>query len=136
MITDVEAKYLMALYEMSMKGEEFVGPKKMAEIMNVKRPTAYEVLNKLASHGFVNKKDGKYGLTENGKIIAQRVIRNHRVIETLLYNIGVELERACSIASRIQVELDDDVVDLLCNYLGNPKECPHGRPIPEVTVND
>ncbi len=136
MITEVEGRYLMALYECRVNGTEEVGPKLMADIMGVKRPTAYEMLNKLADKGFVNKKRGKYSLSESGIVMARRITRNHRIIETMLYNFGVELERACSIASRIQVDIDDDVVETICNSLGNPKECPHGRPIPEGMVND
>ena len=136
MITEVEGRYLMAIYEAKMNGVEYIGPKKMAEIMNVKRPTAYEVLNKLANRGYLARENGKYKLTMDGIVLAQRVVRNHRIIETMLYRIGVDLSRACSIASRIQVDIEDDVVELICNYLGNPKECPHGRPIPEGVVND
>ncbi len=136
MITEVEGKYLMAIYEAMRNGIESIGPKKMAEMMNVKRPTAYEVLTKLANMGYLSKEKGKYKLTEKGIILAQRVVRNHRIIETMLYRIGVDLNRACNIASRIQVDIEDDVVELICNYLGNPKECPHGRPIPEGVVND
>ena len=126
----------MAIYEASRNGIEYIGPKKMAEMMNVKRPTAYEVLAKLANMGYLTKEKGKYKLTEKGIILAQRVVRNHRIIETMLYRIGVDLNRACSIASRIQLDIEDDVVEIICNYLGNPKECPHGRPIPEGVIND
>ncbi|ADD07938.1 metal-dependent transcriptional regulator [Candidatus Aciduliprofundum boonei] len=131
MITEVEGKYIMAIYEAQMNGIVGIGPKKMAEIMNVKRPTAYEVLNKLAGMGYLKKDMGKYTLTEEGMALARRVVRNHRIIETMLYRMGIEADRACTIASRIQVNIEDDVVELICNRLGNPKECPHGRPIPE-----
>ena len=130
MLTEVESRYLIAIYEEHLSGYDAVGPKRLAERMQVKRPTAYEMLNKLRAKGMIERRNGKYSLTENGMEIAKKVIRSHRIIETLLYNAGVELEKACKMAYKIQTEFEDDVIDILCEYLGNPKKCPHGKPIP------
>jgi len=118
------------IYESYLNGVEDIGPKGLADMMNVKRPTAYEMLSKLRGKGVVEKRGGRYFLTDKGVILARRIIRNHRIIETLLYQAGVDLEKACRMAYRIQTELEDDVIDALCEYLGNPKKCPHGKPIP------
>ena len=130
MLTEVESRYLMAIYEEFLSGNEAIGPKHLAERMQVKRPTAYEMLNKLRSKGIVCRMGGRYSLTDEGIALARKIIRNHRIIETLLYEAGVELDKACRMAYRIQTELEDDVIDVLCEYLGNPKKCPHGKPIP------
>ncbi len=130
MITGVESRYLIAMYEERINGNEELGPKYLAERMNVTRPTAYEMLNKLRNKGMVSRRNGKYSLTEEGILFARKMIRTHRIIETLLYNAGVDLERACSMAYRLQTEFEDDVIDTICEYLGNPKKCPHGKPIP------
>ncbi len=130
MITEVESRYLIAMYEEHLNGNEEIGPKRLAERMRVARPTAYEMLNKLRGKGMVTKRDGRYSLTEEGMVFARKIIRNHRIIETLLYSTGVDLEKACRMAYKLQTEFEDDVIDIICEYLGNPKKCPHGRPIP------
>ncbi len=130
--TEAESRYIMAIYDSYNRGVCEFGPKYIANIMNVKRPTAYEMLNRLKNKGILAKCGKKYKFTEEGLSMARKIIRTHRIIETMLYRAGVELERACSVASRIQMGVDEDVVDTLCHYLGDPKRCPHGRPIPEV----
>ncbi len=132
MLTERESRYVIVIYDSYLRGIKEVGPKYVAELMKVKRPTAYEMLNRLREKNVLERNEGRYKFTEKGLLMARRIIRNHRVIETMLYRAGIELERACELASRIQGELDDDSVEVICRYLGNPRECPHGRPIPEV----
>ena len=123
-------KYLLRIYEEYLKNEIYIGPNELAVEMGVKRPTAYEYIQKLVSEGYLYKRKRKYALTEEGIKKARRILRNHRIIETMLYRAGVELEEACRCATKIQSIVDDDVVEKLCVYLGNPQKCPHGRPIP------
>jgi len=131
-ITEKESRYLLKIYESYLQGMSSVGPQYMAEEMYVKRPSAYEVLQKLAKKGLLAKRRGKYSLTEDGIRLAEKILRSHRIIETMLYRAGVDLEKACECATKIQDKVDDDIIDKLCAYLGYPKTCPHGRPIPEV----
>ena len=129
MLSKAEAEYLVRIYEMG----EPAGPKRVAESMGVSRPTAYEVMRKLVDKGFLVSQKGLYALTPMGISEAEKILRAHRVLETMFYRLGVDLERACRMASRIQVEIDEDIVDGICSFLGNPKTCPHGKPIPEVS---
>ena len=123
-------KYLVKIYEDYIKDVKSIGPKNLAEEMGVKRPTAYEYIQKLVDDGYLAKIGKLYSLTDKGIKKARRLLRNHRIIETMLYSAGVELDVACKCASKIQDVVDDSVVDKICVYLGNPKKCPHGRPIP------
>ncbi len=132
MLTARESRYLMEIYESYLEGVTYIGPQYIARRMNVKRPSAYEVLQKLLKKGVVENTHGKYRLTREGIHLAERILRTHRIIETMLYRAGVELEKACEQANRIQNEFSDDVIERICEYLGNPKTCPHGKPIPEV----
>ncbi len=132
MLTVQESRYLLEIYESYMEGVSSVGPQYLALRMNVKRPSAYEVLQKLLRKGMLKKKHGKYMLTSEGMNCARRIIRSHRIIETMLYRAGIELDKACEYATRIQNEFEEDAVEKICKYLGNPKTCPHGKPIPEV----
>ncbi len=135
MLTSTSYEYLMQIYEMLERGEK-ITPSSIGVRMNVKRPTAFEYLKKLESGGYLKKSGREYLLTELGMYEARRIIRHHRIIETLLYEAGVNLDKACNIAMRMQCILDDTSVENICRYLGYPKQCPHGRPIPEVMMDE
>ena len=123
------SRYLKCAYEMARAGER-ITPKTLAERMHVKRPTAFEFIKKMEAQGFLTKGERGYELTESGLRRAERILRNHRIIETLLYRAGVRLEDACNLASMIEDSISDDEVEGICEYLGNPETCPHGHPIP------
>ena len=124
-------KYLVKAYEIEENGKK-VTPKSLAGELGVSRPTAFEYLQKFVNSGWIKKVNKAYKLTEKGRKEAMRVLRNHRIIETLLYRNGVELEEACECAYRIQGLMEDDVVEKIFVSIGCPKMCPHGRVIPDV----
>jgi DtxR family Mn-dependent transcriptional regulator len=91
-------------------------------------------LQYLASHGWIILSDDakRVNLTEKGEGKARELIRAHRLAERLIYDVlgstGKELESgACEFEHTVAPEL----VDSICTLLGHPRECPHGRPIPE-----
>ena len=124
-------KYLVKAYEIQSEGG-VITPKSLASELKVSRPTAFEYLQKFVSSGLVKKMGKVYKLTDRGIREAMKIIRNHRIIETLLYKNGVELEKACECAYRIQGMVDDDIVEKIFVSIGCPKVCPHGRVIPDV----
>ena len=135
MLTSTTSVYLLKIYEMKERNEK-ITPKTLAEEMNVSRPTAFEFIKKLEKGGYVEKSGREYILTSLGMEESLRIIRHHRVIETLLYEAGVNLDKACKIATQMQCILDDSSVESICKFLGYPKQCPHGRPIPEVVSDE
>ncbi len=126
MLSEAAGRYLIKIYETG----SAITPKTLAEQMGVSRPTAFETIKKLEKYGFLEKAGKEYKLTDEGEHVAKRIIRNHRIIETLLYNTGIGLSEACACATKIQGLIDDSIVDKIGDYLGNPKFCPHGKPIP------
>ncbi len=127
MLSEAAGRYLLKIYEMNSP----ITPKTLAEKMGVSRPTAFETIKKLEKCGFLEKEGKKYQLTDKGEHEAKRLIRNHRIIETLLYNTGIDLSEACACATKIQGLIEDSIVEKIGDYLGNPKFCPHGKPIPK-----
>lgn len=87
------------------------------------------IVDELLLEGRIELTDNKIKLTQKGENNARKVIRAHRIAERLLYDIfGGEFETgACEFEHMVTTEL----VDGICILLGHPRECPHGRPIPE-----
>lgn len=74
----------------------------------------------------------KITLTQKGEMLAEAIIRRHRLAERLLSEV-LEIEQgqleknACS----FEHSLSPLVTDSICTLLGHPPTCPHGLPIPK-----
>ena len=89
--------------------------------------------NKIASapNGNAIAGNGEVHLTEAGSRRARDVVRRHRLAERLFTDTFAidEAEvhqQACRFEHIITPELDQRI----CSFLGHPKTCPHGNPIP------
>jgi putative ABC transport system ATP-binding protein len=92
--------------------------------------------NKIASapNGNAIAVNGEVHLTESGSRRARDVVRRHRLAERLFTDTFAidEAEvhwQACRFEHIITPELDQRI----CSFLGHPKTCPHGNPIPPGT---
>ena len=75
--------------------------------------------------------DGAPEFTPEGREKARNIIRRHRLTEVLCRELlGIKPEVYEQMACRIEHELNKQYTDSVCTYLGHPKTCPHGRPIP------
>ncbi len=90
-----------------------------------------ETLEMLRSQGLVSGEGKDVGFTEEGREEARRVIRRHRLAERLFHDV-VDTERSDLEAAACQMEhaLRRGVEERVCQLLGHPSTCPHGRPIP------
>ncbi len=94
-------------------------------------PDAKILLSQMEQDGLVVLKDDNVELTEQGKEIAERIIRRHRLAERLLFDV-LEMERGEFETQACEFEhiLSSGVADSICTLLGHPPTCPHGKPIP------
>jgi putative ABC transport system ATP-binding protein len=70
--------------------------------------------------------------TEKGRKRAEDVIRRHRLAELLFtetFQVHDEKEVAEQ-ACRFEHILSPEATDSICSFLGHPRTCPHGSPIP------
>jgi putative ABC transport system ATP-binding protein len=70
--------------------------------------------------------------TEKGRKRAEDVIRRHRLAERLFtetFHVHDEKEVAEQ-ACRFEHILSPEATDSICSFLGHPRTCPHGSPIP------
>ena len=88
-------------------------------------------LDGLKEQGMVRGGPGGPVFTDLGREEARRVIRRHRLAERLFHDV-VDTASGDMEAAACQMEhaLRRGVEERVCELLGHPDTCPHGRPIP------
>lgn len=89
------------------------------------------MIDGLTAQGLVviDKEKNTIALTEKGEAQARRIIRAHRLAERLVHDVlREEFEVG---ACEFEHTLTPELIDGICTLLGHPRECPHGKPIPE-----
>lgn len=122
--------YLKEIYEL----EELKGNAKVSDlisIFNISPGTVSKALSRLEKLGFIERTSNRrIKLTDEGRKVAERLVKSHRLSERLLTDIlGVDWIRAHEIAHRLEHIWPDDVLEKIDKILGNPATCPHGHPI-------
>ncbi|MGH2772660.1 MAG: metal-dependent transcriptional regulator [Actinomycetota bacterium] len=103
----------------------------IAQTLGVSLPSASEMLKRLASEGFIERhKGGSITLTAEGRPLAHKVLRRHRVIERLLTDVlGMPWHEVHAEAHRLEHAVSARVEEHLMQSLDFPEYCPHGHPI-------
>ena len=103
----------------------------LAQTLGVSLPSASEMLKRLANEGYVDRaKDGTVTLTTEGRPLAHKMLRKHRLVERLLTDIlGMPWHEAHREAHRLEHAISGRVEEHLAASLGYPEYCPHGHPI-------
>lgn len=103
---------------------------RIAERLDVSRPSVSEMIKRMAGEGLVMI-DGGIVLTEKGMTLAEQVVRRHRLAERFLTDIlGLNWADAHLEAGKWEHVLSDKVESAIDRLLGGPTTCPHGNPIP------
>ena len=89
-------------------------------------------LEQLLRRGLVRLAGGDVQLTATGRSLAERQVRRHRLAEALFTTVlEVRDDRAVNrTACVMEHVLDNGLADSICAFLGHPRSCPHGKPIP------
>jgi len=134
MLSEREARYLKIVYKLEKEGWRLVGVQQVAEIVGVSRATAYEVLIRLVEKKLLVHFPKKgFALSEKGKCVVMRLIRVHRIIETMLVKLfNIPLEEACKCAAKLELVFPLETANKIFGAIGEPKCCPHGEPIPSL----
>ncbi len=103
----------------------------LAQTLKVSLPSASQMLKRLASEGFLERRsDATILLTGQGRPLAHKVLRRHRVIERLLTDVlGMPWHEVHAEAHRLEHAVSASVEEHLMQKLGFPEYCPHGHPI-------
>ena len=85
----------------------------------------------LEDDGLLHIDGGVISLTHNGRRLADRVVRRHRLAERFLTDVlHLSWAEAHHEAGKWEHVLSDPVEAALNRVLGDPTTCPHGNPIP------
>lgn len=129
-LSEALQNYLKEIYEL----ETIKGIAKVTDLIvafGVSPGTISKALEKLESMGLIDRSTRRLKLTEDGKKIAERLVRSHRLSERLLTDvIGIDWIRAHELAHKLEHIWPDDILDKIDKILGYPSACPHGHPIP------
>jgi DtxR family Mn-dependent transcriptional regulator len=89
-------------------------------------------LEQLAERGLVRVEDGRVQLTPQGRELAARQVRRHRLAEALFTTVlDIHDDEAVNqTACVMEHVLSGGIADSICAFLGHPVICPHGKPIP------
>ena len=69
--------------------------------------------------------------TPRGRVRARDLVRRRRLAEVLFSStLRVPEARMEYTACRMEHIIDPEVTDSICAFLGHPRHCPHGKPIP------
>jgi len=137
--TDDEIRFDHLLEQIWICGEE--GKPALVEVLRATGPAgnlpvlpdepASRALRRMSELELVELRNGEVQLTPGGSHRARNVVRRHRLAERLFKDTFAIDEsevhnQACKFEHIISPELDQRI----CTFLGHPKTCPHGNPIP------
>lgn len=123
-------EYLEVLTIMKEEGTNSAKVSSIANRLGIAQPSVVQMLRKLSKLGHVAyQPKQRASLTEKGRGVGTRILRNHRVMEAFVYQtVKVDLDGRVGCA--IEHHMTEDFTNTLCSWLGHPRNCPHGHPIP------
>lgn len=103
------------------------------ENIRVNGPLPLDTALRAMSHaGLIGKNGSGWLLSSHGERRASDIIRRHRLAE-LLFSRTLELRDEAELeaqACKFEHILSPEATTRICSFLGHPKTCPHGSPIP------
>ncbi|AXT56111.1 metal-dependent transcriptional regulator [Aquimarina sp. MMG015] len=132
-LTKSEEDYLKALFQLLVEDNSVkVGNNQLAEYLKVSPASTNNMIKKLKAKNYVvSEKYGKLELTEEGRAIAVRLIRKHRLWETFLYNyLNFSWDEVHEVAEQLEHIKSYKLIDELDRFMDFPEKDPHGELIP------
>jgi DtxR family Mn-dependent transcriptional regulator len=124
--------YLKTIYSFSEWSDTAATPSALAARLGLAASTVTEMVKKLAASGLVDHVPyGAITLTADGRTLALRMVRRHRIIETwLVESFGYGWDEVHDEAEVLEHAVSDRILELIFEQLGRPTRDPHGDPIP------
>jgi DtxR family Mn-dependent transcriptional regulator len=132
--TSVVEDYVKVIYSHTEWQESPVTPSELAAKLGLAASSVTEMVKKLAASGLVSHVPyGAITLTEEGRMLALRMLRRHRLIETwLVDSFGYGWDEVHDEAEVLEHAVSDRLLEAIAEQLGHPVRDPHGDPIPSA----
>ncbi|HVF52037.1 MAG TPA: metal-dependent transcriptional regulator [Actinomycetota bacterium] len=124
-------EYLEAVYELEEEGQRVLKAR-IGERLGLAPATVSEGVKRLVDEGYVSVADGRdIGLTDEGRVIAEALVRRHRLAERMLVDIlGIPWHMCHHEAEDWEKVMTPQVEQAILDKLEGDPTCPHGNPIP------
>ena len=123
-------EYCETIYELHEDDVEVIQAR-IADRLMVSRPAVSEMIKRMEHDGLVSIDHNAITLTKDGKRLAERVVRRHRLAERFLTDmLGLSWADAHKEAGKWEHVISEPVEQAIVRVLGDPTTCPHGNPIP------
>jgi DtxR family Mn-dependent transcriptional regulator len=125
-------EYLEAVYELEEEGQRILQTK-IGKRLGLAAATVSEGVKRLVSEGYVtNARDIE--LTAEGRVLAEALVRRHRLAERMLVDILAIPWHLChEQAEDWEKVMTPEVEEAILAKLEGEPTCPHGNPIPGTT---
>lgn len=127
--------YLKAILQLCIAGKtESITTGQIATQLQVSPGTVTSMLKTLAEGGLATYKPySGASLTKQGKALALRMLRRHRLIELFLVKtLNLTWDQVHAEAENMEHAVSDMLIDRIDESLGRPPTDPHGDPIPSA----
>lgn len=123
--------YLKAIYRLSPEGRP-AATSDIAQLLELSAPSVSGMVKRLSELGLLEHIPYKgVQLTAEGRRVALRMVRRHRLIEAYLVGfLGYTWDTVHDEAERLEHAVSDTLVERMAAALGYPQVDPHGDPIP------
>ncbi|MBU1226811.1 MAG: metal-dependent transcriptional regulator [Actinobacteria bacterium] len=129
-IPSAHRDYLQAIFALEEGGIPAIQAR-IGDWLGVSRASVSEMVRKLQEEGMIAETTGAVGLTEAGRVLAESVVRRHRLAERFLSDLlRLPWVTVHAEAAAWEHVISHDVEVALREVMGDPKTCPHGNPIP------
>src|SRR5687768_6057397 len=125
--------YLKAIYQISRDGRA-APTTEIASALELSPASVSGMVKRLSEQGLLEHAPYKgVQLTEEGRRVALKMVRRHRVLESYLVAfLGYSWDTVHDEAERLEHAVSDGLVARMAAALGNPAFDPHGEPIPDA----
>jgi DtxR family Mn-dependent transcriptional regulator len=126
-------EYLEAVFELGEEGQRILQAR-IGERLGLTPATVSEGIKRLVNEGFVTIDSRDIALTTEGRVIAEALVRRHRLAERMLVDIlGIPWHLCHEQAEDWEKVMTVEVEEAILAKLSGEATCPHGNPIPGVT---
>lgn len=136
-LSQTEENYLKAIYSISLHSKKSVSTNDIAKKLETKASSVTDMIQKLSDKKLVlYKKYQGATLTSEGKRIAVKIVRKHRLWEVFLVNkLNYNWDEVHDLAEQLEHIKSDSLIEKLEAFLNFPTHDPHGDPIPDKNGN-